>query len=309
MSQDRETDSLGELADNCDLSRLGIDPAEVAEASPVHDGHGSRVYRIVTARGSLILKWFAESAQANEVRCYALLQRHGVPTLATHGWAEDAILLEDLESSSGWRPATAGDVESPDVGVAVAEWYRALHAAGRRVLASPEQKPAFLQREADALTPAVVLETGQKLGLAADPVWRLAADSIEALVEAMRALPETLNYNDFHWSNLALSREQGQPLQAIVYDYHLLGIGLAYSDCRNVTSGLGGTAAAAFMEAYGPVDEQEALLDAPVSVLSGLSVAVQRPQLPAWSAALIRRSENGQLEKELRRALEALQAS
>ena len=306
MSQDCETDSLGELADNCDLRRLGIDPADVAEASLIHEGPGSRVYRIVTARGSLILKWFTESAQANEVRCYALLQRHSVPTLATRGWTEDAILLEDLESSPSWRPATAVDVESPDVGVAVAEWYRALHAAGRRVLASPEERPAFLQREADALTPAVVLETGRKLGLAAGPIWRLAAASIEALGDAMRALPETLNYNDFHWSNLALSRQQGQPLQAIVYDYHLLGIGPAYSDCRNVTSALSGRAATAFMEAYGPVDEQEALLDAPVSVLFALSVAVQRPQLPAWSAALLRSIENGQLERDLRRALEAL---
>ncbi len=42
---------------------------------------------------------------------------------------------------------------------------------------------------------------------------------------AMRALPETLTYNDFHWTNLALSRQARPVPRAVVYDYHLLGIG------------------------------------------------------------------------------------
>jgi hypothetical protein len=306
VSHDGQPDSLDELRDDGTLSRLGLDPTEVVEASLIHEGHGSRLYRIGTARGSLILKRLAESAEGNEVQAYALLQKHSVPTLVTRGSTENAILLEDLESSPLRRLATAVDVESPAVGVAVAEWYRALHAAGRRVMESPEEKPSFLRREVDALTPATVAETGKKLGLAARAVWRLAADSIEALAEAMRALPETLNYNDFHWTNLALSRQHRQPLQAVVYDYHLLGIGLAYSDYRNVTTGLRGEAVTAFADAYGPVDEREALLDAPVSVLFGLSVAVQRPQLPDWSLGLIRGINDGELERDLRRAFEIL---
>ena len=308
MSHGGQTDSLDELHNDGTLTRLGLDPAEVVQASLIHEGHASRVYRIGTAQGSLILKRLTESAQGNEVQAYALLQKHSVPTLVTRGWTENAILLEDLESSPLRRLATAVDVESPAVGVAVAKWYRALHAAGRRVMESPEEKPSFLRREVDALTPLRVLETGKKLGFAARAVWRLAADSIEALVEAMRALPETLNYNDFHWTNLALSRQRRQPLQAVLYDYHLLGIGLSYSDCRNVTTGLRGEAVTAFTDAYGPLDEQEALLDAPVSVLFALSVAVQRPQLPDWSVALIRGINDGELERDLRRALEILQA-
>lgn len=86
--------------------------------------------------------------------------------------------------------------------VAVAEWYRALHAAGREMLTSPLGVPDFL---------------------------------------------------------LAFSRELEPSVRAVVYDYHLLGIGLAYSDCRNVAGSLGERVQSAFWEAYGSVDEREAL--------------------------------------------------
>ncbi|NIQ81835.1 MAG: hypothetical protein GTN93_27910, partial [Anaerolineae bacterium] len=98
MSHDGQTDTLDELNDDGSLSRLGLDPGEVVAPSLIHEGHGSRVYRIGTARRSLILKRFTESAQGNEVQAYALLQEHSVPTLVTRGWTENAILLEDLES-------------------------------------------------------------------------------------------------------------------------------------------------------------------------------------------------------------------
>lgn len=43
--------------------------------------------------------------------------------------------------------------------------------------------------------------------------------------------------NDLYWTDLALSRRL--PLQAIVFEYRLLGIGLAWHGCRNVVSALG----------------------------------------------------------------------
>jgi hypothetical protein len=110
----------------------------------------------------------------------------------------------------------------------------------------------------------------------------------------------------FHWTNLALSRQQCTLVRAIVYDYHLLGIGLAYSDCRNVVSSLGEQARPAFWEAYGPVDEREAILDAPVSVLFSLSVAVQMPRFPHWANECLRKAKSGELENNLKRALEII---
>lgn len=282
------------------LRSLGLDPAETT-VHLMQERHGSHLYRVWTGAQSYVLKWFGDAEQSIEVRSYALLQGLGVPTLPVYGQTEHALLLEDLETSPTWRLAREADVDREETGVAVAHWYRALHAAGERLLAGPEGIPPFLTREVDALNPETILEIGQKLDLAHDPVWALAAETIEALKGAMRALPETLNYNDFYWSNLALSRETEPALRAIVFDYHLLGIGLRYSDCRNVAGSLGERAAAAFWGAYGAVDERERVLDGPASMLYGLLVAVRRPQFPRWAEGLVDAVRSGELERTLAR--------
>jgi len=267
---------------------------------------GNRLYRVKCDQRSFVLKCFGQPAQATEVRSYALLQEIGVPTLPVYGQTENALLLEDLAVSPAWRLAEEVDVELPETGRAVANWYLILHARGEEFLAGAARIPGFLRREADELDSHSILETGKKLGLADNPAWKLTAKHIRALKDAMRSLPETLNYNDFHWSNLALSRDR--PLRAVVYDHHLLGIGPRYSDCRNVVSSLGHRAAQAFWEAYGSVDEREAILDEPVSVLYALQVAARRVHLPVWARRLVPKVESGDLERSLRRALEVVHA-
>jgi hypothetical protein len=269
----------------------------------IHRKHGNHLYRTHCGAQSYVLKWFGGPAQA-EVQSYALLQKLSVPTLPVYGRARDALLLEDLANSSAWRLAEEADVWRPETGAAVARWYLVLHSAGRKLVVD-SAAPGFLRREVDVLTVETIIETGRRLELADDPVWRLAADHIEAIKQAMRSLPETLNYNDFHWTNLALSRSEA-PLRAVVFDYHLLGIGLRYSDCRNVIGSLGEWAMTAFWETYGPVDERERLLDEPASVLYALWVASRRSRFPEWAQGCLRKVRSGELEMSLRYALEVI---
>lgn len=230
---------LKQLPKELDLERLGLDPDRSSRVVLIRRKHGSALYRLWHGDRSFILKWFAGPGPSKEVRSYALLQEHGVPTLPVHGRTQNALLLEDLTASPTWRLAEEQDVTRRRTGTAIARWYRLLHEAGRRILTNSDGAPEFLAREADSLSPAVVVSIVEKLGLRGNRVWKLAADHVEPLKQAMRAMSETLNYNDFHWSNLALSRGRGRSLNAIVFDHHLLGIGMAYSDCRNVVGSLG----------------------------------------------------------------------
>lgn len=295
---------LTELPEMLDLNGLGIEPAEVTQVCLIHEKRADRLYRVNCAGRRVVIKWFADPAESIEIRAYSLLEALGVPTLPVHGRTENALVLQDLAAGPTWRLAAEADCRRADVGRAVAAWYRALHQAGRKLLADPLAVPDFLRREDDALDPAAVLDIGERLGLSGSPVWRLCAEHIEALKRAIRARPATLTYNDFHWSNLALARAAAGLLEAVVFDYHLLGIGMAYSDCRNVLGCLGGPAASAFKDAYGPFDRTEALLDGPVAVLAALSEAVCRPKLPGWAGPLVRQATSGELERGLRRALE-----
>jgi Phosphotransferase enzyme family len=283
---------------------VGLDASAPSHVELLHERHGNRLYRVVCGERSFVLKWFGENGHANAVQAYALLESCGVPTLPVHGRADNALLLEDLEASETWRLATEGDKACAETGTALADWYKLFHEKGRRFLAEADPVPEFLSREIDALNSEVVLTAGEKLGVGEKALWRLAAEHVEALAAAMRALPETFNYNDFYWGNLALSREA--PLRAIVFDYHLLGIGIAYSDCRNVCWSIGKEAREAFWEGYGALDEREAILDEPMSILFSLAKAAGMPKLPRWAEGVLQHVTDGRFERALRRSLEVV---
>jgi hypothetical protein len=285
--------------------KLGLGAEQVQAIIPIEERHGHRLWRVVTTSQNYVLKWFPPGdAGVMEIQAYALLRRLGVPTLAVHGAADDALLLEDLVTSLEWRLATQEDLVDPAVGRAVARWYRVFHRQGAKLLAHPSSVPDFLAREIDRLDADSIRATGRRLDLQDQPGWRLALRHVEDLKDAMRALPETLNYNDFYWTNLALSRAAEPELRAIVFDYHLLGIGVRFSDCRNVVGSLAGEAVAAFWQEYGPPDEREEILDRPLSTLASLVTAVQRDRFPRWAQASLDRVLDGRLERDLLVALE-----
>jgi hypothetical protein len=91
-----------------------------------------------------------------------------------------------------------------------------------------------------------------------------------------------------------------------VYDYHLLGIGPAYSDHRNVLTALREPAASAFRESYGFVDAREATLDAPISIVVALIIAARQPVFPSWAKACVQAVVDGSFEHDLERALALL---
>lgn len=176
-----------------DLRALGVDPAEIDSTELFHEKHANRLYRVTEGTKKYVLKRFGAPGEDPEPRAYDLLRSLGVPTLPLYGSTEGAILLEDLSASAEWRLATEQDAQTPEVGAAVAEWYRALHGANLGT-----DTPEFLSSEYDTLDPENIRETAIRLGLDHLSVFRLAAESIERLKAALHSLPQVLNYNDFY---------------------------------------------------------------------------------------------------------------
>ncbi len=190
---------------------------------------------------------------------------------------------------------------SPAVGVAVAGWYRSLHRAGAAVL-RPGGPADFLTGWIEILDSASLAAAGQKLALDSLPAWQAVRRQIEPLKAAYRALPQTLNYQDFAAENLALSRAAG-PLRAVVFDYDCFTTGTAYSDCRNVLGSLQGPAREAFLAAYGPLDSAQAPLDTLLSTLEGLVMAASREHFPPWAQPLVDSLKDGTFAADLDRAV------
>ena len=285
--------------------QLGVNAAAIVRCDTLSERHGHRIWRICLRDGAYVLKWFPDPERAlTEVAGYRLLRDLGMPTLPVYGMNSQAILMEDLGRSATWRSASEGDVGIEEIGRAVGGWYLNFHDNGSRFLSDTQQRPGFLTRESDCLNAAGVFHLGDLLGLADRSVWRLAAEHIDLLKAAEAAMDLTLNYNDFHWTNLALSRSSSGPIQAIVFDYHLIGIGMRYSDYRNVMGSLDGRARDAFRHTYGNTDPREEVIDRPLSTLHALITATRRTRFPNWAASSRDRAADGSLERDLREAIE-----
>ena len=228
----------------------------------------------------------------------------GVPTLRVVARTNTAILLEDLAASRQIRLAREEDAGRAEVGVALAAWYRALHDAGSR-LGTARVDLSFLWREIDELNAGSIMEVASKVGGSNRSRWATLANNIDRVKDAAKASSETLTYNDFHWTNLALSREE-KSTSAVVFDYHLLGLGLRYSDYRNATGSLGPDAAAAFRSTYGETDPRERTLDDLMAPLYSLVEAFRRPRFPSWGRASLKLAEAGEIHRRFEKVLDIL---
>ncbi len=275
-------------------------PGGAGEAALLRRSERHCVYRLESAGGSCIVKSFRDP-EPLELQVYTLLERLGVPILPVIARTARSLALEDLERSPRWRQASEADMGRAETGRAVAAWYRRLHEAGFRYLARPENRPGFLRSWVDEIGVEQAALAGEKLGLGGCPGWAGILGDIERLAARYLSFPQTFNYNDFASVNLALSRSA--PLQAVVYDYDCFRTGTVYSDWRNVVSALTGEGKLAFQAAFGPVDEQEGLLDGPLSSLYGLVVAARREKLPGWAVPLIEEARSGALERSIRLAV------
>ena len=287
------------------LRQMGFDASRVGNVDLLQDRHGNRLFRIQMGSSPYILKVFGDPAFAREVRCYALLQKLGVPTMRLCGETENSLLLEDLSNSDHLRLASEEDIARAEVGEAVAVWFRSLHQAGSNLLADGRPLPSFLWREIDQVTPETILELGRQAQSSNWDRWVHLANSIERIKDEAQSCDETLTYNDFHWTNLALTRNAA-PIRAVLFDYHLLGVGLRYSDWRNVAGSLRSRARDAFIGAFGEVDEKERVLDRLLAPLHALVVALQRPKFPSWGRDSLELVETGQIHTRTEQVLDLM---
>ena len=199
--------------------------------------------------------------------------------------------------------ATELDAGDRHVGRAVARWYRYFHEKGSALAESGSGPPPFLKREEDLLDRASIESAGRALGLSRLDSWRLAAGHIDLLKLILSNFGTTLNYNDFHWTNLALSRNSGTGMEAMVFDYDLLGIGTRYSDVRNAVGSLSGEAITGFQEVYGSVDPGEMTLDRPLATLYALVSAARMATFPKWAEESRQAVLNGTFKTDLLQAV------
>jgi len=263
--------------------------------SLINDKDGVSVWRVISGDDSYVMKCFDKPEYRREIANYQTLISLSVPTLKMFAYTDCSILLEDIEQSI-FRLGNADDLNNPSIAELIAKWYILLHENGRDYANSH-----LLYDECDALTVMNMVEVKEKTGTSDINVWQVLEDNFDAIKSTAMRLPRTLTYNDFFYTNLAVSRDGSS---AIVFDYNLLGKGYVYSDIRNVCSSLGDESAAAFLSAYGGYDKTEIIIDDVVSPLLSLHVACQLEVFPDWASDSLEMVRDGRLKVAVEKLLD-----
>ena len=268
-----------------------------AGCSLLREKDGITVCRVSSGGRRLVLKHFAGEEDRREIENYRILNDLGIQTIPLVAHTDQAILLDDMESSTQYRLGIPQDLDDPQVTASLAAWYRMLHDRGR----------SYVTEHGNQLYDETSLITRENVSLAAShsdtesaPVWEFLRQRFADVMDRIRSAERTLTYNDFYYTNLVVSKNKAE---AFMFDYNLLGKGYVLSDLRNVTYHMSKTAAQAFLNAYGSYDEGEILIDRVASTLTTLIFACRREDWPEWTVEPLDKVRSGELLQDIKQLL------
>lgn len=281
-----------------ELEALGLENKDHMALEEIRSQNGIYVYRVKHKDENFVLKYFLNHDYKREISNYSLLKRLEVPTIKVLGATDNSLLLEDINKSHEYRLGREEDLSDPEVTRAIAKWYKKLHQRG---LERPIKDNDRFYREIDCISKANIQVVKNKSNTKDNSLWNLIEDNWSLFLSIVTGLEETLNYNDFYWTNLVVSKDKKE---ALMFDYNFLGVGSRYNDIRNVTVSLSEVAREAFMDEYGGFNQKEKAVDDVTTPLVTLISAYKKDTFPKWAEEAQKSINDGTLEKNIRNLLE-----
>lgn len=276
-----------------ELYELGLIHTEDIILDEIRNKDGLYLYRIKYRKDKYVLKYFLNDKYLREISNYIILQNLNIPTIKLIGYTNRSLLLEDLDRSFDYRLGIESDLKDEEVIRTLAKWYKKLHMEGIKKISKSSEG---FYRETDCITKENIELIKKKSNICDNKVWELILENIDVILGKIAMCEETLTYNDFYFTNLAVARDKSKSL---MFDYNFLGIGFKYNDIRNVCSSLSKGLGEIFIEEYGEINEHEKIIDEGISIVIGLIQAYKGKTVPGWADKLLESVNNGELEKSI----------
>ena len=289
-----ENDWFGELVKKR-LRAMRISDKDVS-ISRIRSKAGVHVFKLVSEDVSYVMKYYDNDEDSREIKNYEILESLGVPILKKYGATSDSILIEHIDSIENFRLGTLEDLKIPGVVTAIAQWYKKLHNAGNQY-----NNLGDMYFEFDNLTFENLHFIMERSDTGNLEFWEYLFNNLSELGTAISNLEYTLTYNDFFWTNMAVSYDCSK---IIMFDYNLLGRGYRYADIRNVCSTLSREAVDVYLDEYGSISTREMVIDEAVSDLHTLIEAYSRDDFPTWAESSLNKLMSGESYIKLKTALE-----
>lgn len=278
------------------IELLGLNRQKCSNISTISKKHGNMVYKLKYESRNYVLKCFTNENN-REVEFYNLLKDLKIPCLRVTASCESAILLESIEHSADKRIAKEKDLLDEDIVISLAHWYRELHDKGREHIKKNGTKPFYLD-ETSHITREALEELTYMYKLYDAPGWKLVVNRYQDIIDYSKTLEQTFNHNDFSHLNMVIGKDS-----VFMYDFHLMGYGMAYCDVRSVLTALNANLRKTFLEHYGSYNEEEKILDDPLSILIALCVSLNFEIRPYWARELIQSVFSGEFLFKFKNAL------
>lgn len=264
---------------------------------------GVHLYKIQDFDKRYVLKYFENAEFRREINNYLILKDLDVLTISLIAYTDEAILMEDISYSADMRLAVKEDMSDSDVCFALGKWYKDLHEKGKEYV---KLNGRNMYMETDCITYENIQLIKQKTDTADNPVWKLVEGKLGYLLEIIDKTEKTLTYNDFYYTNMAVSKAHG----AFMFDYNLLGKGYVVADIKNVTCQLSEDAKEAFLKGYGLFNNganydylKEELMHEVAGNLVALCFACQREVFPDWGYEEVEAVKNGVLKENIEKLI------
>ena len=226
---------------------------------------------------NVILKYFEKEEYTREIKNYDILQSLGIKTIKVIDKNSNSVLLEDIETSDIYRLGQESDFENKNVIKALAKWYSKLHTEGVEYV---KKYGKDMYDEWDYFNLENINIIKDNYNLSNSLGLKMIIDNYELIKNKMDAIPRTLTYNDFYYTNMIVSKDESE---AFMFDYNLLGKGCYICDIKNVTYWYSEENKKLFMDTYGKVDNKLFVIDDIVAPITSLSIAMKQNAFPDWA--------------------------
>jgi len=259
-----------------ELKRMNIDPTSI---EIIRNKDGVQTFRVSENGKHYFLKYFEKLEFRREIANYKILRDLNIPTISVIGFTDSSLLLEDINYSK-YRLCTEEDLHNFEIIKLISKWYKKLHING------------FNYSHKNNLYSELDLFSRENLKFLLDnndieqiPILEVIYKKYDFFRNHINSLEATLTYNDFHYSNIAISRDMSS---VIIFDYNFLGRGCISSDIYNVLWQLkNNELKRIFLNEYGEINQSERAIIDIVNPIIGLFIAHQKIKFPCWGNQLL----------------------
>jgi hypothetical protein len=261
---------------------------------------GVHVYQVTRDRRTYYLKYFADAANTNEIRCYEILSKTDIPLIEYHEITTTSILLEDMTKNEKYRLGCKEDFVNNEVIKSIADWYKRFHIITKK----NGEMFEFLEEDKILFSCSEVNECVESYG--DTNFFSLLKENFTTLNSYLDKREKVVIHDDFYYKNFFVNKDT---LDVVIFDFNFMKRGLISQEFdlirRNLKSG-SNKSESLFVKEYGSYDELEFDVFSCWGHLSCLHESINYEEKPDWSFESIKLLKNGELEIHLNKILSKL---